>query len=405
VLAGIYIWFAFRAFQAYRFSARHDQISLRRAIQLQPRDANNYDFLGQYFLWQAQDPRAAATQFQQAARLNPYSSSYWLHLAQAENSLGNEVQQANAIRKAVAVDPTTPELAWTAANFFLVQGQTEEALDQFAVVIRNDPSIAAAALERSWRASGQVDSIEQRLPRDPEVYLSFVKLLVAKEQWAAAKHMWESMLSLNRQFDARSALFYVDALLTKQEVAAAQSAWQRIVNASSNLKPYITPDNLIVNPSFSHEFLNAAFDWHDSAQNGVAMVLDPTQTYQASEALLITYAGPDNGDAGIWQYIPVVSGVAYVASAWVKSEELESANGPELSISDAYHNQLLARSEETLGSTSWHQVHITFTAPKETTLVVVRFSREPASTRIRGKFWVDNVRMSQDVRQSLNSVH
>jgi len=163
-LLGVYVWCVVCVYEAHRFSLGRNQASLQRAIRIQPRDANNYDLLGQSLIWDALDPRAAAIQFRQAVKLNPYTSSYWAHLAQAENSLGNGAEQAAAIRNAIAVDPTTPELAWSAANYFLIQGDTEEALDQFAVVIRSDPWMAEAALERSWRAVEQVNPIQRRLP-------------------------------------------------------------------------------------------------------------------------------------------------------------------------------------------------------------------------------------------------
>jgi cytochrome c-type biogenesis protein CcmH/NrfG len=398
-LAGVYAWCAVRVYQASRFSASRDQVSLQRAIQLQPRDASNYDLLGQYFMWHAQDPQAAAFQFQQAVRFNPYASSYWLHLAQAENSLGNDNEQTTAIRNAIAVDPTTPQVAWDAANFFLVQGRTDEALDQLAVVVRNDPNMAEAVLDTSWRALGDVDPIQRRLPPDPEVYLKFIKLLLARQQWAAADHVWSSMLQLNREFDPRSALFYIDGLLEKRDVTGARTAWQQIADRSSSLKPYTTRDNLVVNANFDLEILNAAFDWHYSAKPGVAVMLDATHAYHGSKSLFITYSGI-NEDAGIWQYVPVIPGFSYVASAWVASEELQSANGPHLSIFDAHSNIEYSHAEETLGTTSWHRVETTFTAPHGVTLVLIRFSRQPAYTRIQGRFWVDDVRLSQSVTTS-----
>jgi tetratricopeptide (TPR) repeat protein len=402
VLAGVYVWFAVRLYRASRLSASHDQLSLQRAIRLQPQDANNYDLLGQYFMWEAQDAHAAASQFQQAVRLNPYASSYWLHLAQAESSLGDDGEQAIAIQKAITVDPTTPEVAWAAANFFLVQGKTDRALDQLAVVVRNDRSMAETALEMSWRAVGEVSPILRRLPPDPETHLNFIKLLTVRQQWAAADQVWTAMLQLNREFDPRSALFYVDRLLASQEVPRARKVWQQLADRSSSLKPYIASDNLVVNGGFDHEFLNAAFDWRYSARPGAAVMLDSTQTHQGSEALLITYSGSSE-DAGISQYVPVTPDVPYVASAWVKSEELQSANGPRLAIYDGYRRFEYARSEETLGTSSWHLVQAAFTAGKDTTLVVIHFSRDPGSTRIEGRFWVDDVHMSQRVPQATDS--
>ena len=87
---GVYIWFAVRLYVAHRLSTFNDPVSLQRAIRLEPRDANNYDLLGQYFMWEAQDPKAAATQFQLAVKLNPFMSSYWTQLARAESNLGND---------------------------------------------------------------------------------------------------------------------------------------------------------------------------------------------------------------------------------------------------------------------------------------------------------------------------
>lgn len=404
-LLGVYVWCVATVYEAHRFSVSHNEASLQRAIRLQPHDATNFDLLGQYFIWDGQDPRAAAAQFQRAVRLNPYESSYWIHLAQAENSLGDKSEQSSAIRKAIAVDPTTPDVAWTAANFFLVQGETQKALDQLAVVMRSDPWMADAALELSWRAAADVKPIQDRLPPDPEIYLKLVKLLVAKQQWTAADHVWSSMLRLNREFDARSALFYVDALLAKRDVAAAQVAWQQITNRSSRLQPYITPENLVVNARFDQEFLNAAFDWRYSPQPGVAVSLDSTQSYQGSAALLITYSGSSNEDAGLSQYIPVTPGVRYVASAWVKSEELESANGPQLTVNDGYRSREYSRAEETLGTSGWHLVRAPFTTGTDTNLVVIRFARTPGSTLIRGRFWIGNVQMLQAVGNDIQSTH
>ena len=404
-LLGVYVWCAVSVYEAHRFSVRHNEASLQRAIRLQPHDANNFDLLGQYFMWDGQDPRVAAGQFQRAVQLNPYMSSYWIHLAQSENSLGNKTEEAAAVRKAIAVDPTTPDVAWTAANFLLIQGENQEALDQLAVVIRNDPWMADAALELGWRAVGDVEQIQQRMPADPEIYLKFVKLLVAKQQWSAADSVWSSTLRLNHDLDAGSALFYIDALLARQDVAAAQVAWKQIAERSNRLQPYITPGNLLVNARFEKEFLNAAFDWHYSAQPDVAVALDSTQSYQGSGALLINYSGGSNEDAGLSQYVPVTPGVRYIASAWVKSEELQSANGPQLTVNDAYRNQEYARSEETLGTSSWHVVRATFTVGGATNLVVVRFSRAPGSTLIRGRFWINNVQMIPDAADSVPSGH
>jgi len=391
-LSGLYAWWALRLYRASRLAATHDGMSFFFAIRLEPANASYSDQLGQYEMWQAQDPLAAASRFQRAVELNPYASSYWMHLAQSEESLGNEPEILNAIRRAIAVDPMTPDIAWNAGNFFLLQGRAQEALDQFAVVMRNDPLLAETALEVSWRATHDFDAIRRRLPPNPDVYLKFIRLLTGQRQWDAADRVWSAMLELHHAFDPHSALFYVDALLANRDAVGAEKVWQQLVT-SSGLQPYIHPGNLVVNPGFDQDLLNAGFDWRYNPQPGASVALDQTQSYGGGQSMLVKFSAP-NSDIGLFQYVVVVPGTSYVASAWVKSQELETANGPVLAVCDAYQNIEYSQSEETLGSSTWHRVQAAFVADHGAKVIALRFLRNPGSTQITGSFWIDNIELS-----------
>ena len=110
-----------------------------------------YDLLGRNLLFMAQRPSSAATAFDKASELNPYSSTYLLDLAQAYYGMGKKQENLATLRKAIAIDPKTPDVAWSAGNFFLVQGDTTEALQQFAAILRNEPSLADPVLSVCWR--------------------------------------------------------------------------------------------------------------------------------------------------------------------------------------------------------------------------------------------------------------
>src|ERR1017187_6418509 len=132
--AAIYGWFAVRDYRASRLSSSLDVVSLEHAIALEPRDAASQDLLCRFLLFDRQEASAAVPLCKRATELDPYQSAYWLHLALAYYRTGAEQQQEEAIFRAVSVDPTTPDVAWEAANFFLVQGKIPEALHQFSVV-------------------------------------------------------------------------------------------------------------------------------------------------------------------------------------------------------------------------------------------------------------------------------
>ena len=168
---------------------------------------------------------------------------------------------------AVEADPTTPHVAWEAANFFLVQGDRERALRHFRVVLANDPEMVDPALQLCWRATGDANQIlDQALPRRPDLYLSFLRLLVSKQEVAAAENVWGHLIGLQQTFPTKLAFPYFRLLIAKQEVAAAQAAWQQLASVNPSLQAYLpSRENLIVNGGFEENVLNGGFDWWDEA--------------------------------------------------------------------------------------------------------------------------------------------
>ena len=85
-------------------------------------------------------------------------------------------------------------------------------------------------------------------------------------------------------------------------------------------------------------------------------------------------------------------------SAWVKSEELVTANGPYLSVSDAYDHNTYATTKKTVGTTVWHRVEHEFQTGPVAKLVVIHFVHDPGSTLIHGRFWVEEVSLRPAVQ-------
>ena len=401
VLVAVYGWFATRSFRASRLASSLDVPSVERAVALEPRSAAYQDLLCRFLLFDKQEPSAAVPHCQRATQLNAYHSTYWLDLALAYYSVGAEHEQQQAILKAVSVDPTTPDVAWEAANLFLAQGKVPEALPQFAVAMRGDPNLVSPSLDLCWRTLHDVSAIQAILPPDPAAYLQFVRLLTTKNEWEGAHQIWSALILLDRGIDYRQALFYVDSLLQKGDVARANEAWDQLASRSATLNRYSRTDNLVVDGGFEKEILNAGFDWRYSAQSGSVVSLDSAEFRSGSQSLLISYHGT-GGDSGMFQHVPVKPNTQYTVSAWTKSQKLESANGPVISVSDAYNGKLYAETPETLGTTVWHRVETSFQTGPESELVTVRLSRDPGNTLIDGEFWVDDVSLrptAESVRQ------
>ncbi len=390
--AVLYAWLAVRNFEAARLASSLDIASLERAIAGAPGHAGYQDLLCRFQLFDKQDPAAALPHCQRATELDPYHSTYWLDLALAYYSTGDEREQEAAILKAVSVDPMTPDVAWTAANFFLTQGKVPQALQQFAVAMRGDPSKVLPALDLCWRALHDPAALQAILPPDPEAYLQFIRLLIANQQWDAAHNAWSAMWQLNRPVDYSQALFYVDGLLVARDVARAQEAWQYLAARSPELNAYRGSDGLVVNGGFEEPILNAGFDWHYDPQPGIAIALTPEEHHSGSQSLMVSFNGV-GGDSGMLQYVSVKPNTSYALTAWIKSDRVDAANGPVLSVWDTFGGEPISHTPETLGTTVWHQLQTSFQTGPQTELVTLRITRDPATTHIAGKIWVDDIEL------------
>src|SRR6202011_6165767 len=206
----------------------------------EPSNAEYRELLGRNLALLGANLDDAIASYQTAVHLNPYVARYWLDLAGAYQVTGRTSEQEQSIEQAVKADPTTPHVAWEAANFFLVQGDQQRALRNFRVVLANDPEAVDSALQLCWRATRDADQIlDQALPRRPELYLSFLRLLISEQEVAAAENVWSHLIALNQEFSTKLAFPYFRFLIAKQEVTAAQSAWQQLAGVDRSLQPYL----------------------------------------------------------------------------------------------------------------------------------------------------------------------
>ena len=139
--------------------------------------------------------------------------------------------------------------------------------------------------------------------------------------------------------------------------------------------------------------LNGGFDWLYYQSSDVSLALDPKQSHSGYRSLLINFDARSLEDAGIHQLIPVQPDTEYDFSAYFKAEDIQGAGGPRFAIQDLYSGQTYFSSDELKDSTSWKQVSGIFTTGPGTKLLIFRVQRVPARSPIRGKLWIDDIRL------------
>ena len=395
LLAVFYIGLAGADFLAAYFSDVPTLASLRRAIRLQPRNAEYQYRLGRYFSLVEVSPEQAEQSFRAAASLNPHQARYWMALAGTYQLQGNDTAQRTALERALAAEPTTPEVAWEAANFFIVRGDTDAALKNLRVVLANDPYLPPNALELCWRIQPDIDFLLREIvPPVTSVNSVFLEYLLSRKQTAAAARVWDKLAVLNQPVERRYVFEYVSYLVANQEADQARAVWQKAA-ALSDLAAYQpSSENLVVNGDFSQEILNAGFDWMYRKSPDISLTLDPSQFSSGHSSLHLELDSRGIEDAGIRQMIPVAPNTSYQFSAYFKAEALEGAGGLHFAIQDIYSGKFFLTSEDFANVDFWKQVSGSFTTDDNTKLVVLRIQRTPAGSPIKGRLWIDGIRVS-----------
>jgi Flp pilus assembly protein TadD len=396
VLAGGYLTLITRDAAAAWFGNRVELNSLERAAWLDPGNAEFRNHLGRYYDLVVRDPVAATGYYREAVQLNPHSARYWFDLASSYQIQGDTAGQTTALEHAIEADSMTPDVAWEAANLYLVRGDYEKALREFRVVMTNDASLNGNAIEFCWRIKPDVDALlRDAVPNNADAYVAFLSLLESKQETAGTFKVWDALIRSGQPFEVRHVHDYFAFLIQHKEVDQATLVWQQAANHFGLLSYLPTAENLVVNPIFNLDVLNAGLDWQYEKQAGVNLSYDERDFHAGRRSLLIAFDGPGISDAGIYQLIPVHPNTTYDLSAYYKNGEMEGAGGPHLTIQDMYGPTVYYDSDELKQAGFWKSVGGEFTTGPDCKLVTLHVRRLPEGSPIRGKLWIDDFHITQ----------
>jgi tetratricopeptide (TPR) repeat protein len=391
-LAVVYVAAATAVFAASLLASKPTRSRLLWAARLDPLNAEYKYSLGEDALLKRQLPRESLDWFARAAALNPHRSEYWLGSALAAQSLGERDEEQALLQRALTVDPRTPEVAWKASNLYLAQGSLDAAMKQLRVVLENDPQLSGAALQICWRVRPDIDYLLSEVV-PPAADPAFLDFLIAKHESQAAAKVWQAMAGEHRKVERGQVFDYIRHLVAEHEVSQAALVWQQAGELADLAGYEPSAENLIVNGDFSLEILNGGFDWMHQKTPGVNLALDPGETHTGPRSLRISFDGAGIEDAGIRQLIMLEANTSYDFAAFYKAQEMDGAGGVRLVIQDLYRETPLFASDDLVNADFWKRTGGHFTTDSDTHLAVLRITRVPAGRPIRGRLWIDGLRL------------
>jgi Tetratricopeptide repeat len=377
-------------------------VELKAATRLEPRNPEYWYRLGhfQQFNLEDPDPAAAKESLRKAVALNPQFTDAWLDLGTTLELEGDTAGAKEAYKRAVKSYPGSAEVAWRYGNFLLRNGDFPASFEQLHRAIEIDPTRAAAAFSRVYRADPDMDEILGKvLPANAHVYGEVIREATAAKQLALAQLVWARLLALDPRLEISDFDPLVGALRENKEYAASRRVWEQ-GTARVKLPEMFRPQGSEVwDPSFESGINGHWSSWRYSPiDQGIQATLDTNEKLSGQQSLRIAFDGKQNPSKDIaCTGVFVNPGTTYLFSAWVKARDLTTEQGVRfrlMSFSDQGVNTV--NTEEYHGTMPWTAVNTTWKAAKDVhtaQICIGRDANDNPDMRISGNAWIDDVNL------------
>jgi hypothetical protein len=234
--------------------------------------------------------------------------------------------------------------------------------------------------------------------KDASIRFAFLEFLNTDADYENSLRIWEQMISgPDPSPDLASVKPFLDFLIAKNQMQAASTVWGELQHAGLiPPAPVSVAGNLLRDGRFAAPPLNLGFAWHTSDSPDLILDFSDPTAHAGGKCLRIEFPVGQNGNYDLLSQVVLIQpNTWYELSAYVRSENLTSDSGPRLRVEEMGCGDCEVRtSQPTLGTTSWHPVHVRFLTHPQTQAVRVSFWRPPGKMpprEILGTVWLDDV--------------
>jgi len=387
-----------KAYFANVVSHRLTVQDLRLATRLDPGDYEYHLSLGRLYQYSLTDidPARAIDELTQAAEKSPFSAQPWLDLGAAQEIEGHIDDAEASLRRVDYLAPRLPQFQWAIANFFLLRGNIDEALQHFRIVLAGTPQYDGIIFSTAWKAVGSADEILAKLiPDNVRAEISYMDYLIVQKKYDDAQKVWPRVAASHDSFSTEAVEPLIDTLLGVRMPEQAYRDWLDLQNRGLVSAPS-EPGSLVSDGDFEGELAGFGFGWRIAAPPGVFVGIDSTNFHSGGHSLFIRFPGKENYLFHACEDLKVSPKESYRARAFIKTDSITTNSGPRLEVVDPYNQRTLDVFSDQLTGTNaaWTLLTLNFTTKPDVNLVGLCITRLPSDkldNQISGKVWVDDV--------------
>ncbi len=386
-------------FIGYLFLNKINEDNLIKAVYYDRENSQYYYLIGRLYQYDIfkKDFNKAEKYYIESLKRNPLQGGCWIDLANIYKTQGRIVEAGEALKKAVSLNSSNPEIIWEAGIFFLNNNNIRDALNNFKRFIILKPESQKIVYDMLYKLSVTSDDIiKNLLPESISYFKNYLLYLISTGRINDAKNVWENIKG--QQMDDELTLKYIDFLISKYEYAEAKCIWSKFVG--KKFKKEIKDSNIeIWNGSFEYEIQGKGFDWKISETKGVDVFIDKDIYLEGKQSLGVDFDGTENMGIVIASQVVLVNpGTTYKLKANIKTNNLTTTNGVYFHISGHDCKELSASSEVFKGTNFWKELSVDFKVPSKCNAINVMIKRDKSQkldNKISGSVWIDQIYLTQ----------
>ena len=398
IFQALVLWLANRRVQSGRLEI------MQRGAELLPGNAESWDRVGRFQQLDFANPdsRAAIQNYLKAVHYDPHSSFYWIDLASAYEDVGNMAAARSAFDNAERAYPISALVSWNYGNFLVRLGDYDGGYRKIQNAGRVDPALLPLAISRTWRATGSVDDLlNKALPPDRQAYVQALNFFTSLGRTDACLQVWQKLMALGQPLPVADTLPFQDTLINAGAAGEEVTVWRQSIAAAGIGDQNRASSSLIWNGDFAHDFVNGGLDWRWTSSSNVSASFDSAGPSHRGRSIRLDFGGGANTFLNEpAQYVPVEPGRRYHFHAWLRTEQITTESGMQISITDPNHNGAVDfASDNFTGSHEWTPIDADVAAGPQTHFFLVRLLRAPSrlfDNKISGTVWLSGVSLVPD---------
>lgn len=336
-----------------------------------------------------------------AVDLSPHDYRFRLTLAAAQEANGNRSTAEESLRAARTLAPNYWDVHYRLGNLLVRQGKFKESVDELQMAVAANNELLPGTLDLLWRvSSGDVSAVRTVSGSGASNRLTLARFLLKVLRPIEAAEVFGSIDRADRLASAKESSAFLTSLIAVGKFDAARKLWSELAGRDDQA-------SIISNGSFEADILRdfSQFDWSFGHSEYARLSIDAATAHTGSRSLRIEFLGRDTTrlDDEIKQLVPVRSGARYTLECFVKTNGLESPEGPKVVVTGIASSNWIAASEPIAqGAHDWQRLSVEFVAPQNSagdiSAVLVSIKRKPRFSYdepTRGAAWFDDFSMKE----------